>query len=164
MVDISGSIPEGRGACILEGCPQIRSQCMVARCLVEPRGGRVPVRLLNPTADEIKVAASTPVASVESVGNIPADSVAGVSLSSSTDPKLDQGKFDMLRALVDNCDAKYLKSRGASFMICWCNTLTYLLTLTPILAAQVDSTRRLAQVVLHQSVRTCAGFLHPEER
>ena len=115
MVDISGSIPEGRGACILEGCPQIRSQCMVARCLVEPRGGRVPVRLLNPTADEIKVAASTPVASVESVGNIPADSVAGVSLSSSTDPKLDQGKIDMLRALVDDCDAEISEEQRGQF-------------------------------------------------
>lgn len=69
---------------------------------MESKGSKVPVRLLNPTAKEITVSPSTPVACVESVGStdLPADTIAGVSLS---EPSLDQGKQDMLRPLVDNC-------------------------------------------------------------
>lgn len=87
---------------------------MVARCLVESKGSKVPVRLLNPTANEIIVASGTPVACVESVGStgLPTDTIAGVSLSESS---LDQEKHDVIRALVDNCDAEISEEQRDSF-------------------------------------------------
>ena len=55
------------GAYITEPVDGINLPCCVARALVEPRNGRVPIRLLNPKPDPIKVKNNVSIATLELV-------------------------------------------------------------------------------------------------
>ena len=49
MAEIVG--PVVNGVCVLERNPKVRLPCVVAHCLVEPKGNKVPIRLLTPRPD-----------------------------------------------------------------------------------------------------------------
>ena len=55
------------GPCIVEEKPGKALSCSVARALVEPRNGKVPVRLLNPKPEMVVLSENVQVGTIESV-------------------------------------------------------------------------------------------------
>ena len=72
---------------LVEGTTSRRSPVAVARALVEPRGGKVTLRLLNPSLDPVTVRAGTEVADLELVDQTQLELVAAVDSGAVTPQK-----------------------------------------------------------------------------
>ncbi len=100
MASVSG---EARSATyILEGT-RLKTAAMVARALVSPTDGKVPVRLLNPRSEPITVYSGTKVATLEAADEMPLQ-VAGV--TGAREPKVSAEKQAMLWDMVCKSDTE----------------------------------------------------------
>jgi hypothetical protein len=84
----------------------------VARALVEPKNEMVPMRLLNTKPDTVILAAGMVTATLESVELPPDSVVAGVS---TTKPKLEPEKVEVLRGIVEESSADLNKTEKEQF-------------------------------------------------
>ena len=87
---------------IIEEKPGKSLACSVAGALVEPRNGKVPIRLLNPKSEVVVIPKHVQVGTIELV-NVPLGFVANTSASPvQSDPKLD----DFLWSVVEESGAE----------------------------------------------------------
>lgn len=109
MANIDGDVP--KGACIVEKLQGGRTPCVVARALVEPRGGRVPVCFLNPKPEPAVIPADMLVATIEEAAEPPNKKlVANVS----TQP-LTHGKEDQLWTIVESSGTELTQDQKEQF-------------------------------------------------
>ena len=81
---------ELKGPCLVDDSG---SPCCVARALVEPLDGRVPVRLLNPKSEIVRIPKDVPIGSIEEIIE-PTSTVANVSATSeAVEPNAELSKF-----------------------------------------------------------------------
>ena len=85
MASVDGDAPEG--SCILEKLQGGRTPCVVARALVKPCDGRVPVCFLNPKPEPAVISANTVVATIEEAEPPTSELVANVSAQPLTHDK-----------------------------------------------------------------------------
>ena len=100
------------GMCVLESPKVAKLPCVVARCLVEPKKTKVPIRLLNPSGDEVKQPANTIVASIEPVEAFPQEVIAGVAQGTAT---LSKEKAEMLETLARDSGGNLSKQQQEQF-------------------------------------------------
>ena len=85
--------PIGEGPWLMQAIQQDRLQAVVASALVDPRTGQVPVRLLNPRAEPVKIRKGTQIATIQRVHLPVTDDVVVAAAD------LDQASPDMRQAL-----------------------------------------------------------------
>ena len=123
MAELSGPVPNG--VCVFESPKGAKLPCVVARCLVEPKKTNVPIRLLNPSGDTVKIPVNTIVASIESVEALPQEVLAGVAQGTAV---LSNEKAEMLEALARDSEGNCPNNSSSNFITCWFNMLGYLLS------------------------------------
>ncbi len=85
----------------------------MARCLVEPKANRVPIHLLNPSSETIRVPAKAVVASIESAESPLSECFAGVL---EEDTPLSQEKAAMLEELARDSGAELSEEEKKKFL------------------------------------------------
>jgi hypothetical protein len=103
------------GPCIVEPGGGERLPFAVARALVEPRDGRVPVRLLNPGSEAVSLHSGSVVAALDSVEAPSGNVVAGVSMQP---PTVDTDKTELLWELVEQSGTEVGPEERERAMFC----------------------------------------------
>lgn len=104
-------VPKGV-SCIVEPNTEKRSPCAVARVLVEPKAGLVPITLLNPKPESVSIPASMVIAIIESV-EIPTNRVVASIPAKPFD--LEPENVEFLWDTVDKCASELTQKEKSCF-------------------------------------------------
>ena len=104
--------PLQSGSCIIEPGSGERLPVAVARALVEPKGGRIPVRLLNPGPETATLRPQSVVATLESVETPPENVVASVPTLA---PTVDTAKAELLWEIVEQSSGELTSGEKEQF-------------------------------------------------